>query len=116
MSNALPKTDSLPNNFLNTSPSRRKSSSALKRFSEQDDPEDYSDVFSAKSIPMLTDDKEPHSSLFLNSKLSNDSWRAGSGESLSDEDDPLQRLTKNLILLISKLILRKISIRERAMK
>ncbi|KIW46831.1 uncharacterized protein PV06_02463 [Exophiala oligosperma] len=81
---------SAPRNKL--SMRRTRSSIEIQRFAENEEDEDFSDVFAHTSSVFQKPDSEDGSELMLNSKISNLSWLPDA----EDEDDPFAQLEEGL--------------------
>ncbi|KIX08171.1 uncharacterized protein Z518_02827 [Rhinocladiella mackenziei CBS 650.93] len=71
---------------------RTRSSIEIQRFAENEDDEDFSDVFAQTAAVLEKPDSEDGSELMLNSKISNLSWLPDA----EDEDDPFAQLEEGL--------------------
>ena len=70
---------------------RTRSSVEIQRYAEDEDDEDFSDIFGKEQIgsdSVESDSGSEHGTLMLHSKLSNNSWLGDD----DDEDDPFARL------------------------
>jgi serine/threonine protein kinase len=73
---------------------RTRSSIEIQRYAENEDDEDFSDVFSQPSAVAKRSDSGESNELMLSSKISNLSWLPDDEE--SDEDDPFAELEEGL--------------------
>ncbi|CAD6441345.1 922e390f-8a74-409d-978a-b007f9d50a7b [Sclerotinia trifoliorum] len=69
---------------------RTNSSVEIQKYAENEDDEDFSDIFDPRSavVPRVESDKSSEEALMINSKLSNNSWLGDE----DDEDDPFASL------------------------
>lgn len=79
-----------PNPHNNQPLHRTNSSVEIQKYAENEDDEDFSDIFDARGaiIPRTEAQKGPEAALMINSKLSNNSWLGDE----DDEDDPFASL------------------------